>query len=79
MNLSLRFSFFKPGQIDADDVLFEFSLDDLDRGEFSNGGRRNVTDGDWLFSSADGMWTPFNQRVAVSVNWNVRGIVEIAP
>ncbi len=36
-----------------------------------------VPDGDWLYSSTDGMWIPFNQRFAVSVNWNVRGIVEI--
>ena len=35
-----------------------------------------VPDGDWLYSSADGMWTPFNQRFPVSVNWNIRGIVE---
>jgi hypothetical protein len=35
-----------------------------------------VPDGDWLYSSSDGMWTPFNQRFPVSVNWNIRGIVE---
>lgn len=34
-----------------------------------------VADGDWLYSSADGMWTPFSQRFAISVNWNIRGIV----
>ncbi len=36
-----------------------------------------VPDGDWLFSSTDGNWTPFNDRFAVSVNWNIRGIVRI--
>jgi len=36
-----------------------------------------VPDGDWLYSSMDGMWIPFNQRFAASVNWNIRGIVEI--
>jgi hypothetical protein len=35
-----------------------------------------VPDGDWLYSSSDGMWIPFSQRYAVSVNWNIRGIVE---
>jgi hypothetical protein len=35
-----------------------------------------VPDGDWLYSSSDGMWIPFSQRFAVSVNWNIRGIVE---
>jgi hypothetical protein len=36
----------------------------------------NVPNGDWLYSSADGMWVPFNQRFPISVNWNIRGIVE---
>jgi len=36
-----------------------------------------VPDGDWLFSSADGMWMPFNLRFPVSVNWNIRGRVEL--
>jgi len=35
-----------------------------------------VADGDWLYSTLDGMWRPFNQRFPISVNWNIRGIVE---
>lgn len=37
----------------------------------------NVAGGDWLFSSNDGQWIPYVQRTggAVSVNWNIRGIV----
>jgi hypothetical protein len=35
------------------------------------------TDGDWLYASTDGTWTPFNQRFAISINWNIRGTVEI--
>jgi len=32
-----------------------------------------VPDGNWLYSSSSGSWAPF----FVSVNWNVRGVVEI--
>lgn len=35
------------------------------------------TNGDWLYSSADGNWTPFGTRLAISINWNIRGIVTI--
>ena len=36
-----------------------------------------VQDGDWLYSSADGQWRPLSDRFpAVSINWNIRGIVE---
>jgi hypothetical protein len=31
-----------------------------------------LPDGDWLFSSSDGKWTPFNQRSGVSINWTIR-------
>jgi hypothetical protein len=38
-----------------------------------------LPDGDWLRSSADGMWKRFSERFpGESVNWNVRGVVEIA-
>jgi hypothetical protein len=36
-----------------------------------------VTDGDWLFSSADDAWMPFNQRSGISINWNIRGTVRV--
>jgi len=36
-----------------------------------------VPDGDWLFSSADAIWLPFNQRFSASINWNIRGIAEV--
>ncbi|MCP3998735.1 MAG: hypothetical protein GY722_27240 [bacterium] len=36
-----------------------------------------VPDGDWLFSSADATWLPFNQRFSASINWNIRGIAEV--
>ena len=35
-----------------------------------------VQDGDWLHSSADGEWKPLSQRFGISINWNIRGIVE---
>jgi len=32
-----------------------------------------LTDGDWLYSSSDGMWTPYNKRRPdVSINWTIR-------
>jgi hypothetical protein len=34
-------------------------------------------DGNWLHSSADGDWLPFDQRGGDNVNWNIRGKVEI--
>jgi hypothetical protein len=34
-------------------------------------------DGNWLHSSADDDWIPFDQRGGDNVNWNIRGKVEI--
>ena len=31
-----------------------------------------LPDGDWLYSSFDGKWTPFNIRNGTSINWTVR-------
>ena len=31
-----------------------------------------LTDGDWLHSSQDGLWTPYNKRTATSINWTIR-------
>jgi len=31
-----------------------------------------ITDGDWLYSSQDGQWTPFNTRSGTSINWTIR-------
>jgi hypothetical protein len=32
-----------------------------------------LTDGDWLYTSHDGKWTPFNKRrTDVSINWTIR-------
>jgi hypothetical protein len=36
-------------------------------------------DGDWLYASTDGDWIPFHTRYPISVNWNIRGIVEVEP
>ena len=36
-----------------------------------------VSDGDWLYASTDGNWTPLSGRVAISINWNIRGVVEL--
>lgn len=36
-----------------------------------------VTDGDWLYSSLDDTWTPLSQRTAISINWNIRGVLRI--
>ncbi|MEM6320424.1 MAG: hypothetical protein AAF960_22330 [Bacteroidota bacterium] len=36
-----------------------------------------VTNGDWLFRESDGRWLPFSQRTPESINWNIRGIVEL--
>lgn len=33
--------------------------------------------GDWLYSSTDSTWTPFNQRFPISINWNIRATVEV--
>jgi hypothetical protein len=33
--------------------------------------------GDWLYSSIDDDWIPFDQRTAASINWNIRGKVKI--
>lgn len=34
-----------------------------------------VKDGDWLYATSDGTWTPLSQRTTISINWNIRGIV----
>ena len=32
-----------------------------------------LPDGDWLFNSMDGQWTPFNKRTGgASINWTIR-------
>jgi hypothetical protein len=31
-----------------------------------------LTDGDWLYSSHDGQWIPFNRRNGISINWTIR-------
>ena len=31
-----------------------------------------ITDGDWLHSSDDGLWTPYNKRTTTSINWTIR-------
>jgi len=37
-----------------------------------------LTDGDWLLSSMDGLWTPFNKRPgSPSINWNIRLFVDL--
>lgn len=33
----------------------------------------NVTNGDWLFQSADGQWQSFRSRTGENINWNIRG------
>ena len=35
-----------------------------------------VMDGDWLNSSTDNLWIPFNKRTSISINWNIRLNVE---
>lgn len=35
-----------------------------------------VSGGDWLFDSGDGNWIPLSQRAGISINWNIRGVVE---
>ena len=34
-----------------------------------------VKDGDWLYATSDSVWTPLGQRTTISINWNIRGIV----
>lgn len=31
-----------------------------------------ITDGDWLYSTGDSLWTPFNKRTTTSINWTIR-------
>jgi hypothetical protein len=31
-----------------------------------------LPDGDWLYSSSDNQWTPFNKRTGTSINWTIR-------
>ena len=35
-----------------------------------------VKDGDWLLTNVDNEWLPLSTRTQISINWNVRGIVE---
>ena len=35
-----------------------------------------VVDGDWLFSNDDQQWLPLSQRTSISINWNLRAIVD---
>jgi len=36
-----------------------------------------VKDGDWLHSSSDSQWTPFNKRSGISINWTIRLAVSL--
>ncbi len=35
-----------------------------------------VENGDWLWDANDDQWLPLRQRSTISINWNVRGVVE---
>lgn len=35
-----------------------------------------VENGDWLFDDADSEWLPLSDRSAISINWNIRGVVK---
>lgn len=35
-----------------------------------------VKDGDWLYASSDNAWTPLSQRTSISINWNIRAVVD---
>ena len=35
-----------------------------------------VKDGDWLYATSDNAWQPLSNRTPISINWNIRGIVE---
>jgi len=37
----------------------------------------SVTNGDWLFDSQDGLWTPLSDRSTININWNLRARVAI--
>ncbi|MEZ4829940.1 MAG: hypothetical protein R3C61_27210 [Bacteroidia bacterium] len=34
-----------------------------------------VENGDWLFDDSDNEWRPLSDRAAISINWNIRGVV----
>lgn len=34
-----------------------------------------VKDGDWLYATSDHAWTPLSQRTSISINWNIRAVV----
>lgn len=38
-----------------------------------------VVNGDWLYDSTDGNWTPLVQRTGggININWNIRGVIEL--
>jgi len=38
-----------------------------------------TANGDWLFDSADGFWTPLSTRTnsTININWNLRGLVRV--
>lgn len=35
-----------------------------------------VENGDWLFDGSDNEWLPLSDRSQISINWNIRGVVE---
>jgi len=35
-----------------------------------------VQDGDWLFATSDGQWQTLRQRTTISINWNIRGVLQ---
>ena len=32
--------------------------------------------GDWLWDSFDGLWRPLGQRSSLSINWNIRAVID---
>lgn len=35
-----------------------------------------VDNGEWLLDTFDGQWLPFSQRATLSINWNIRAVID---
>ena len=67
-----------PLAIEAEDmwIAIEFSHPTSPRNVLGCDNGPPAEGGDWLFSSRDGVWIPFGERMpSADINWNIRGVV----
>lgn len=66
-----------PITLDGDDlwIVYRFSHDTNARVLGCDPGPA-VLNGEWLLDTFDGLWLPLSQRSSLSINWNIRAVID---